>query len=429
MVGDPILTIKGRSPRGPYTVQLPDLFFADRPRVLTRAEADEVLRSVNILARPVSCAVLDEIFPPRAFQEGRSFARFPCIMKEAPADKVRLNLLYQDTRIKLGVEDAAARSNNRAPAQDHAQALLRIYSVLLRTLLWDSEPTWRLCTDNDLDALTYWLLELYDPTRREDLLRDGHFANRRSLRALKLLLDGGHWAPASFLPYQVYAGVVWWSEVDEQRVTQKELVLNDFECFSVEALSGPSRLVFLFDDNGELAWDLMMIRLVLAANPDLTVIGVVSTEVVANNANSATLDACLADPLFDGLRTDSRFEVFEERNIRSAIDPSFCSRHLLDVISKADVVYVKGVSFFETIQRLDAPSYYGFVVHSIDSQRCTGLEKGDGVFVRIPRQEAGFDYGTRSLRELYPGLRASFRVPRRWPHAPREGEPEVRNCG
>jgi len=410
---DPILTIKGRSPRRAYADHLPDLFLADRPRVFTRPEADAALRPLDLLARSVSGAILDDVFPPGVLRERRPFARFPCVMKEAPADKVRLNLRYQDTRIKLGVEDAAARGGDDQPARDHARTLLRIYSVLLRTELRDSEPTWGLCTDNDLDALTYALLDLFDPPRRDDLLRDGHLANRNSSRTLELLLGGGSWAPDRFLPYQVRAGVVWWSEGDGHRVPDTGLVLNDFDCLSAEVLSRPARLVFLFDDNGELAWDLMMIRLMLAANPGLAVVGVVSTEVVANNANRATLAACLADPLFDGLRADPRFEVFEERNIRSAIDPSFCSRQLLDMISKADAAYIKGVSYFETIQRLEVPAYYGFVVHSLDSQRCTGLGKGDGVFVRIPGHEAGFDYGKQALRDLYPGLRASFRAPTR----------------
>ncbi|HEX3149511.1 MAG TPA: hypothetical protein VHR66_15660 [Gemmataceae bacterium] len=411
MVGDPMLTIKGRSPRGLYAVKLTDIFFADQHQVLTRSAADESLRKIKLLGQPVNCELLDEVFPPKAFQDRRHVSRFPCVMKDAPEDKVRLNLLYQDTRLKLGFEDAMARRNDRKPGACDIAALLRIYLVLLRTLLWGCEPTWRLCTDNDLDALTFSLLNRFDPARRDDLLRDGYLANRHSLLAVKSLLEGEDQSPLSFLPYQIHAGAVWWSDPHGHRVPDAELILNDFECFSVEALSCPSRLVFLFDDNGELAWDLVMIRLMLCANPGLTVTGVVSTEVVANNSNSATLATCLEDPLLGSLRNDPRFEVFEERNIRSAIDPAFCSRELLGVMSNADVLFIKGVSFFETIQRLDAPSYYGFVVHSLDSQRCTGLRKGEGVFVRIPRHKAAFDYGNKALRELYPGLRASFRVP------------------
>jgi len=59
------------------------------------------------------------------------------------------------------------------------------------------------------------------------------------------------------------------------------------------------------------------------------------------------------------------------------------------------------------MQRLPVDSYYALVVYSKDSQICTGLRKGSGVFARIPKHEVGYVYHKRTLWDSYPTLRRS----------------------
>jgi hypothetical protein len=43
-------------------------------------------------------------------------------------------------------------------------------------------------------------------------------------------------------------------------------------------------------------------------------------------------------------------------------------------------------------------------VHSRDSETCTGLRRGDGVFVRVPKGKVAFEYGRANLVSLYNSL-------------------------
>jgi len=402
------LCIKGKHVQGAYESNLVDLFYRGWKDVVERKEAVCLWRQYVEIFPWLNCDILDEVFPPEILRECRTYVRYPCVMKDAPEDKVRLNLQYQDTRLKLGIEECMKRGYSPIAAPVIAHALSAVYALLLRIAIRESHPVWQYCTENDLDALTYILLDRYDPARRGELLREGHLANERSLEALHGLLMQRDPDIKDFLGYQIHAGTIWWDHEPPFTVANTGLVINDYGCFAAEVLSGPRRLVFLFDDNGELVWDLMMIQKLLQCNSDLDVLGVVSTEIVSNNANRQTVSACLTNPIFSDLRLCHRFRLFDEKNIRSAIDPSFCSQELLDAIRRADIIFIKGVSFFEAIQELETTCYYGFVVHSLDSQRCTGLQKGNGVFVRVPTGQAGFAYGKSSLKDRYPDLRQEY---------------------
>lgn len=401
---EPAITIKGRSVQGHYPVTLEDLFSRVRDQTFDITESDARLAAYQGFLPGLGCKTIELVFPPAIVRELRPYARYPCVMGDAPAHKVRLNLMYQDTRIKLAVEDRTSRKDGEVWPERDVLVLLEAYAVILRTSIPGLGPIWRHCTDNDLDALTFGLVNSYDPGRNAELLRTGHQANANSLATLGEMASlGGDVPPDVFLEYQVHAGTVWWGESPPHCVERGGFAVNDFGRFAREALVGPCTLVFLFDDNGELAWDLMMLSKLLAINHNLLVTGVTSRHIVENNANTITMQECLRSPLLAGLDGDSRFRIFVEDNVRSAIDPSYCSRDLLDLMNKADLLFIKGASFFETVQAMEVPSYYAFVVHSHESQLSTGFDKGAGVFVRTPKGTAAFDYGKTCLRDLYPG--------------------------
>jgi uncharacterized protein with ATP-grasp and redox domains len=163
-------------------------------------------------------------------------------------------------------------------------------------------------------------------------------------------------------------------------------------------------LIFFFDDNGELVWDLALILRLLQVNPRIQITGVVSSQVVFNNASVHTVKKCLEFPIFHTLKESTRFDLFEEDNPRPAIDPLFCSDKLKNRMKSANLAFIKGVAAFETMQNLPIDAYYAFVVHSADSQVCTGLKVDSGVFVRIPSGRYGYRYEKQTLREIYPTL-------------------------
>ena len=155
------------------------------------------------------------------------------------------------------------------------------------------------------------------------------------------------------------------------------------------------------ENAGEVVWDLALIQRLLEDYPLLTVTGVIGEQVVPNDANEETLRTCLDDQRFSDLDAQRRFSVYAIDKPGSSVDLRFCSPKLLKKIDEASSAYVKGVSSFETMQELSAPCYYGFVVHSLDSEICTGLSRNTGIFVRVPAHTIAYRYRRTTLQNNY----------------------------
>ncbi len=338
----------------------------------------------------------------------RSFDRLPCVLGEAHS-KFDFNLLYQDSRIKLAVEEKLGPNAQLKDCQQDARNLAEVIAILLSTEGFERSTLWQDLTDNALDGMTCIVLNSYDPFRNQRLLEIGYETNKLALRRLGTMLET--LGLADLIAHQVFAGTVWWHlvsnspEGDWPSVGKFEI--DDRQSFYQDVLTSDRHMAFLFDDNGELTWDLALIQFLLRHNSSLRVTGVISNQVMYNNANWSTLSVVLQEPIFQELATSRRFKLLREDNFRSSIDPNYCSETLLDTICASDFVFIKGVAGFETIQKLPVDTYYAFVVYSDDSQNITGFKKDSGVFVRIPAGKAGYHYQIRQLRDIYPTLNRS----------------------
>lgn len=313
------------------------------------------------------------------------------------------NLKYQDVRIKLVVEEKHRAINNSVKLENDVFELSQLISVLLKLKLNSNSELWTIMNDNDLDALVYLVVDTYDSSRKKRLLTKGIEDNMLALKGLSKT-QVNNWHLEKTIKYQVSAGTVWWSKIkpvfDIQFPRKPNLYYDDRELFIEQLNSGEKHLVFICDDNGELVWDLILVERLLNYYSHLSISFVVNDLIVANNANILTLDYCLSQIRFEHLTNNIRFKIFIERNNRSSIDLDYCSTKLLQLINNADVIYVKGVGGFETMQQLPVYTFYGFVVYSKNSQICTGLEKGEAVFVMMPPNSKAFDFKKSSLRNF-----------------------------
>lgn len=393
--------VKGRIAHAAYGgVTLAAAFSKASGSLYDRRSADQALGSLGNSLPGLTSDVVDKLFPSGIPRRPR-YPRRQLVMDHARPEKINHNLCYQDTRLKLAVEDKLGSGRSNVEYERDAQILVRAMSILLHTTGIYDHALWQDLTDNDLDALSFAIISAYDPNRRRVLLERGHEANRRALGGLQHLGPVASLTLDRLISLQLFAGIVWWLEIAEDFPVPKEgaIEINDAAMLKRDLLSLAGHLVFLFDDNGELVWDLALIQRLLHDNSRLQITAVVNTQIVANNANEETLARCLGHPQFSDLSGHPRFKIFGEDNPRSAIDLAYCSQQLIDRLETADRVYVKGVSFFETIQGLPVDTYYGFVVHSEDSQLCTGLSRGSGVLARVPAGESGYEYGRRTLLE------------------------------
>ena|GEM_PF-1729217 len=403
------IPIKGTLPTRQYPFTLADIYARHANHRYSRQEANQHL--LNYITHCEEAIKVDDIISSLFSKapNNASFDRLPCVLGEAPRSKFDFNLLYQDTRIKLAVEEKLGLDAELRDCQRDTRNLLEIIAILLSTEGIQRSTLWQDLTDNDLDGITCIVLNSYDLGRNQRLLKIGYETNKLALRSLETVLD--RMDLPELIIHQVFAGTVWWHQVsnfeDGHWLPASKFEVDDRVRFYRDVQASNRHMVFLLDDNGELIWDLALIQFLLRHNNSFQVTGVISNQIMYNNANWDTLSSVLQEPIFRELATSQRFKLLREDNFRSSIDLNYCSKTLLDTIHSADFVFIKGVAGFETIQRLPVDAYYAFVVHSTDSQSVTGYKKGTGVFVRVPAGKVGYHYQTQQLRDVYPMLKGN----------------------
>jgi hypothetical protein len=317
-------------------------------------------------------------------------------------EKRDFNLSYQDARLKLAVEDNLSSNLLAREAEQEVTILVRLLSAILHSTVWSDEELWTSLCDNDLDAIVYWLLEGCYGGQTVRNTAEGRRVNTIAMAGLPSR-DGPSGIDVSKLLLQsVRAGTVWWLQggTESSMATgESSFRVDDSTKFLEELESGIERLIFIADDNGELAWDLAVLDALLAKLRFLRVTLVANARVISNNASRGSVEACLATKRFEELRTSPRFDVWYEDSRRSSVDMRFCSDGLLELLRGGPLIYAKGVGAFETFQNVPAPIYYGFVVHSHDSQVCTGFNPGSAVFARAPERSITYSWRRLSLKE------------------------------
>lgn len=247
--------------------------------------------------------------------------------------------------------------------------------------------------------------------------------------AMDILRRMGESDPMRLAGLAVAIGVLWTSRADVQaRYLQRPgPLLDDLAskldelCFNwgiddrpqffkeVGANAG-GHLVLVPDDNGESVFDLALFQSLLQLDPDLNLTIAVNRYPVSNNIARSSFSEILQDDLFSILRDrleSGHLRIVEERQLFPAFEPAHSSHELSAAMKNADLVYVKGVSFFEVFQPSTAPRYYGFVVSGQMSSLLSGFDEGVNVLARVPANRPGYIYLSEgevtSLRELHLG--------------------------
>lgn len=394
--------IKGRQSCRRYCISLARVFFGVARRRPSSLD-DSIARTVGVIPR-FNPQPLRRIIGILERDSSCGFGRLPCAMGE-DADKLRFNLCYQDSRVKAQLERLFEESRALPSPNRTASACFNLLASALTVRTPDGSCLWQKMNDNDLDALVFSVLQGCDAQSQFNVLREGFMANQLALDGLPPLDELEAWPLDKMIECEVFAGTVWWSERcrvwDVEKCARKRMFgIDDRRRFVQGLRTGPCRLVLFSDDNGELVWDLLLTRVLLEAFPQLHVTFVANAIPVGNNANGLTLRYCLNHPHLVGLRREGRFRIFLEENVRSSLEPVFFSRRLRAEVKSNDVALLKGVGLFETAQSLPLPAFYGFVVHSRDSEIITGLPKGRGVFVRIPPNSTAYEFRQRTLLDF-----------------------------
>jgi hypothetical protein len=343
-------------------------------------------------------------------------------MKSVVNSLFQFNLRYQDTIIKIELEKTEKTTRDLHRDTEHNEALkrvLRIVSAVLHTTFFRQGPLYLELTNMELDIIVLkclWLLIGDSQTfqQPETLIELGCTANEIARLVQNRILSRRTTRLQDIVPFVLYSGVVWWSDAEVQQryqdnpndtvlklyrelteLAKGHLAINDLPLFQLEVAEAKThkRLLYFLDDNGELVWDLLLIQFLLEANPNLSITCVVNEIPVTNNVNVASLLHCLEKQTdHPNVLESERFEYLGESNELPAVDLRFISPQLRKHLEEADIILVKGVSFFEKLQYLPAPTYYMFTVYSATSRILTGLQRYSGVFARIGPHLCAFSH-------------------------------------
>lgn len=398
------IQLKGMLPVVKYSFCLTDYYVKHQTMEYQREEATDIIKDIAQSLIKIDISIIDDLFP-NTKRVGHDERR-PFILKDAPSGKLYFNLRYQDTRVKLLVEELW--QDKPVTCRQHAAWLMEIIAVLLRTRVNDEFLLWEIITDNDLDALMFAIANRYIPNRQYDLIAIGNETNNLAMKGLASVTNLHDWTTEELIGYAVFSGTIWWRQIEPKIELQFNVMgkmeLDDRRKFINKTEKGPCEILYIPSDNGELVWDLCLILHLIDKNPGISVKLVINPKIVENDANQETLGACLNTHLFKSLKSHSQFSIFEEPNMRSSLDLATCSSQLKNLMTAADLIFIKGAANFETLQKLPTYAFYAFVVNNHDSSKITGYNKGCGICVMVPPDQEGYRRYDQTLKSIHPSF-------------------------
>ncbi len=269
----------------------------------------------------------------------------------------------------------------------------------------------------------------YDSERQEEPLTNA------SLRAsLTLVPDYASIDTLSLMAIALGKGVSFMEKhVRDERISRSNLISiqDTFHQYSGQCLTIDHREVLIdmienlglrknlftmaaiLDDTAETVDDLLWMLNLLERYPFFRVEAVINTARVSVNFSLDMLPAVLNSPVFRGLaaRFGRQFKVIKTYYPLFALQSNFLTKTVREAIQRADVVYVKGANYFETLQLKEKDVFYAFVVHGPICTKYTGLKEYDSVFAYVPAGKAGYVHGkgTSRLRRLVDTLEEGTR--------------------
>jgi uncharacterized protein with ATP-grasp and redox domains len=304
----------------------------------------------------------------------------PFRISECADEKIADSLAWMHTHLS----GAAARGGRPAIG------LFRAFALLLKA---DDYYLARRATPNDSMAIQRRIIAALAP----GALRDDQERTRRANAAAMELLE--HMDPrrdvlrACLL--SAFAGTTWfgdWPQGSDPETIGGGLGsviagshhwgIDSTERFASSVLTA-NRMVAILDDSGEAVFDLALLQVLLADNPrlDLTIMAHLKADGV--NVTAAEINALLRNSYFaevEGQRRAGLLRILAVDQDLPSFEPEFFSPQQWQAIDAAEVVLVKGASFYETTA-LGRPAFYCFVVHTLSSRLLTSHPAGAGIFL------------------------------------------------
>jgi hypothetical protein len=349
----------------------------------------------------------------------------PFSFAQAPAEKLVDSFLWIDSNVHLKVEEVvrnARISDQVVPIV--AQTVLTIFSLLLKM------DDYALARGLNFNFSAFLQTRLIAFIFSEEVLVASERARIKARRnkaewdnriALQLLREWDQVSDLDLCRLGVAMGVVWVEQpelggvvtsissgivdIAGNALSATRRLCIDHRRELLDALHGPQTgpIVVVLDDNGESVFDLALFQRLLETEPKLEVVFIVNQFPVSNNICFSVLEELLSDPFFSrlrGLRAEGRVEILVESQPFTSFEEHALSDQARSLLETARLAYIKGASFFETLQPTQIECFYLFTVASKTSVMLTGCREGDGVVARIPPHKAGYVVEGETIKTL-----------------------------
>jgi hypothetical protein len=153
-------------------------------------------------------------------------------------------------------------------------------------------------------------------------------------------------------------------------------------------------MCMILDDTAESIDDLLWLQKLLDTCPYFYVYLLVNNAQVSINFASYMLEQVVNSETFSSLarHIGKRLKIIKTYCPLISYQSNFLDKNATNTLKKADIVFVKGLNFFETCQFPEKNVFHSFVVYGPVSRLYTGYNDFDGIFAFIPKGESGYKH-------------------------------------
>jgi len=185
------------------------------------------------------------------------------------------------------------------------------------------------------------------------------------------------------------------------KYTDNKLVIDDtWKLIEIIAIANDSErkitMCVILDDTVESIDDLLWIQKLMIIFPFLSINLLVNTAQISINFSVYMLSTVFKNPIFRELavRLGSQLTVTNTYCPLISLQNNLFDANAKNAINDADLVFIKGLNFFETCQLKDKDVFHAFVVYGPISRTYTGLPELSGVFAYFPAGVAGYEHSS-----------------------------------
>ncbi len=338
---------------------------------------------------------------------------YPFSLKLASPQKLAHTLGWIDTNIKVKLETIGNTLRMRPQIiQQLAEMALKAYSYLVKM------DDFTLAHSMNFNFSMFLQDKILNIMLGDALYLDSEQAETRGKLsnqiALQLFKEMGELSYEQICAMSTFMGVVWTSTVEIQKEfesnpesaltiiesqlksKQNDWCINHIDKFISDIGSNEhGTVVVILDDNGESAIDMALFQRLLIDFPFLKLKFIVNLFPVSNNISLNIFQALLYDEYFLPMKqyfTEGRVKLLlEEQGFRS-FEIDYLKLETQLSIENANLTYIKGVNFFETLQIPSTIRYHCFTVYGPTSILLTGCGEGKGVFAKLQSGQTAFTY-------------------------------------